>query len=255
VRWVIPDKTEPPRVTKVSMLLQEQFLNSPPVAIQQIKKAILHMFVRAYEMLGHIKDDISNDNNEKKDEIIKLEDELDRHQAEITEYISLVMHKGVSVSDSETLTHLLHAVNDVENIGDSVESTSNLLQRLAKLGQKFSPAAKSDIIEMVTLVASMVDDSIRALEHESRRTAMSAIEKEARIDEMKRKFRKRNRDRYVAYKRGESTTEEKLWGQVISNDVISNMEKIADNAENVLEAYKLAAESKPTDQWVRDHEA
>lgn len=240
VTWAIPEKQDVPRVTKVGALLQEQFLKSPPVAIQQVKKAILHMFERAHKMLLLAKDMVAREDTGEKSSIYDLEDELDRHQAEITEYISMVMHKGVSVKDSETLTRLLHAVNDVENIGDSLESTTKLLLRLEKLGQSFSPPAKQDILDMLDMVLSMAEQSLLSLRQDNRRLAKAALDEEVKIDEMKRSLRKRNRDRYVAFKRGESQTEEKLWGQVISNDIISNMEKIADNAVNVLEAFELA---------------
>jgi phosphate:Na+ symporter len=240
VTWVIPERAPAPSRTKVGAFLQEQFLNLPPVAIEQIKKAILHMFERAYEMLAIARGMVAQGDTGPTSQIRKLEDELDRHQAEITEYISKVMHKGVSAADSEALTHLLHAVNDVENIGDSLESTSKLLERLEKLGQSFSPPARQDIVEMSDLVMSMAQDSLRALKEENLLLAKAALDKEARINEMKAMLRKRNRDRYVAFKRGESQTEEKLWGQVISNDIISNMEKIADNAVNVLEAFELS---------------
>ncbi len=242
VTWAIPDRAPAPSRTKVGAFLQEQFLNSPPVAIEQVKRAILHMFDRAYGMLTLAREMVAEENTGPSSEIYKLEDELDLHQAEITEYISLVMHKGVSRADSEALTHLLHAVNDVENIGDSLESTSKLLERLEKLGQSFSAPAKQDILEMSDMVLRMADQSLRALKQENRRLAEAALEEEAKIDELKRTLRKRNRDRYVAFKRGESQTEERLWGQVISNDIISNMEKIADNAVNVLEAFELATE-------------
>ena len=240
VTWVIPERAPAPSKTKVGVFLQEQFLNLPPVAIEQIKKAILHMFGRAYEMLAIARGMVAQEDTGPTSQIHKLEDELDRHQAEITEYISKVMHEGVSAADSEALTHLLHAVNDVENIGDSLESTSKLLERLEKLGQSFSPPAKQDIVEMSDLVMSMAQDSLHALKEENLLLAKAALDKEARINEMKATLRKRNRDRYVAFKRGESQTEEKLWGQVISNDIISNMEKIADNAVNVLEAFELS---------------
>jgi len=243
VTWVLPEKPGVSRVTEVGALLQEQFLKSPPVAIQQIKKAILHMFDRAYGMLTLARDMVAEEDTGPKSEIYNLEDELDRHQAEITEYISMVMHKGVSARDSETLTRLLHAVNDVENIGDSLESTSRLLERLEKLGQSFSPLAKQDIVEMADMVLGMAEHSLLGLKEENKRLAKTALDEEAKIDEMKRTLRKRNRDRYVAFKRGESQTEEKLWGQVISNDIISNMEKIADNVVNVLEAFELATEN------------
>ncbi|MBN2208481.1 MAG: Na/Pi cotransporter family protein [Candidatus Coatesbacteria bacterium] len=240
VTWVIPERAPAPSKTKVGAFLQEQFLNSPPVAIGQIKKAILHMLDRAYEMLAIARGMVAQGDTGPTSQIYRLEDEIDRHQAEITEYISKVMHKGVSAPDSEALTHLLHAVNDVENIGDSLESTSRLLERLENLGQSFSPPAKQDILEMGDMVLAMTEDTLSALKADSRSLARAALEKEAKIDEMKATLRKRNRDRYVAFKRGESQTEEKLWGQVISNDIISNMEKIADNAVNVLEAFELS---------------
>ncbi|HUT04902.1 MAG TPA: Na/Pi cotransporter family protein [bacterium] len=242
VTWVLPDKAAPPSRSKVGDFLQEQFLKSPPVAIAQVKKAILHMFERAYQMLDLVRKMLWEESTRFKPEVLKFEDELDRHQAEITEYISRVMHKGVSIVDSEVLTKMLHAVNDVENIGDRLENTSVLLERLENLGQSFSRPGKEDIIEMTDTVLAMGQDSLNALELESRQLTVAAIEKEDKIDEMKRVLRKRNRDRYVAFRRGENETEEKLWGQVISNDIISNMEKIADHVVNVLEAFDLVDE-------------
>lgn len=242
VTWILPDKTAAPRRTKVGDLLQEQFLKSPPVAIAQVKKAILHMLERASEMLGLVRKMLLQESTGLMPDVLKYEDELDRHQAEITEYISRVMHKGVSIDDSEVLTKMLHAVNDVENIGDELENTAVLLERLGTLGQSFSRPAKEDIIEMTDTVLAMAADSLNALKLESKQLTVAAIEKEIKIDKMKRLLRKRNRDRYVAFKRGESKTEEKLWGQVISNDIISNMEKIADHIVNVLEAFGLVDE-------------
>ena len=95
---------------------------------------------------------------------------------------------------------------------------------------------------MADMVLSMAQDSLGAMREEDKALAEAALIKEKTIDEMKRQFRRSNRDRYVAFKRGESQTEEKLWGQVISNDIISNLEGIGDNVVNVLEAFELAVE-------------
>ncbi|MCD6328555.1 Na/Pi cotransporter family protein [bacterium] len=247
VTWLLPDKKVVEERSLRGRFLQEQFLNLPPVAIGQIKKAILHMFERAHEMLSISRGMISTEDLSPKAEIMRLEDELDRHQAEITEYISMVINEGVSVADSEALTRLLHAVNDVENMGDAMESTSKLLERLKKLGQCLSAPAKADIVAMSDLVLSMTGESLLALREGSRPHANAALKKEEKIDEMKHSFRKRNRDRYVAFRRGESKIEEKLWGQVISNDIVSNMEKTADNIVNVLEAFELTDEYTASD--------
>ncbi|MBN2209752.1 MAG: Na/Pi cotransporter family protein [Candidatus Coatesbacteria bacterium] len=242
VTWIIPEKAAIPAKTKVGAMLQDRFLDVPPVAIAQIKKAILHMFDRSQEMLSISTKMIDGEDLTHKTDVFRLEDELDRHQAEITEYISLVMQKGVSAEDGEVLTHLLHAVNDVENIGDKIVNVTQLLGRLKKLGQTFSPPARADLVAMSIATHEMAIKAFGALSDEDEVLARAVLKRENRIDEMKRVLRRRNRDRYVAFKRGQSETEEKLWGQVISNDIISNLEGIGDSIVNVLEAFELAIE-------------
>lgn len=240
-KWILPEG-EPARPKPSLPFLQEQFLASPPVAIAQINKAILAMFERARDALKVTTRLVKKEDESLASDVFKIEDEIDRYQAEITDYISRVMGKGISAHDSETLTRMLHAVNDVESIGDYAVNIAQLIQRLKSLGQTFSEPARADLVQMAQAVLRMVGNALEALRATDAKLAESVLAEESRIDELKRQLRRRNRDRYVAFKRGQTQVQERLWGQMISNDIISNLERVADEVVNILESFGLARE-------------
>ena len=89
-----------------------------------------HMGDRVGEMLERILPAITTGNRSALNQVAKIDDEVDILHGHIVTYLGRISQKPLTDEQTRELLHLMGAVNDLENIGDIIETD------LVLLGQK-----------------------------------------------------------------------------------------------------------------------
>ena len=225
--WLVP--VRPSEVAMPPVVLEKHLLDTPEIAIEQAKRQIVHMAKTAKRAFRQSIDGIMEDDRKKLDSVREIEDVIDSLQFEITSYLSALSSRPLSDGISVRLPVLLHAVNDLERIGDHAINIIEIAQRKVDQKLSFSDQAMAEAEKLRKSADQMFDDVIAALENGDIRAAKAALAIERQINKAQVDFRRSHVQRMTE---GACTPETGL----IFIDLVDNVEKIGDHLTNIAQA-------------------
>jgi phosphate:Na+ symporter len=122
VEKLVPDKPVEEKIIAEPKYLDEELLETPSLALDRARLEIGHMGDRVKEMLKGIMTAIVNGDRAMLKEIAKIDDEVDILHGHIVTYLGRISQKALTEQQTGTLVKLMSAANDLENIGDIIET-------------------------------------------------------------------------------------------------------------------------------------
>ena len=211
------------------VILEENLLGTPEIALEQAKREIVQMAKTSKAALMHSIESMLGDDRKKIEMVRQTEDFIDMIQLEITSYLTALSQRQISDEASKTLPVLLHTVNDLERIGDHAVNIVEIAER--KIDQKlvFSDSAMSEAQELEMEISQMFGYVIAALKVNDLDAAKAAIGIEKKINQMQIDFRRNHVQRMTD---GNCSPVKGL----IFIDLVDNVEKIGDHLTNIAQA-------------------
>jgi len=219
----------PSEIAMAPVVLEKHLLDTPEIALQQAKREIVHMAKTARRAFSQSIEGIIEDDRKKLGSVKEIEDVVDSLQFEITSYLSALSSRRLSEEVSIELPVLLHAVNDLERIGDHAVNIVEIAQR--KIDQKlsFTNSALAEAEQLRKEASQMFGYIITALENNDTAAARLALVNENNLNKMQVDFRRshvqRMTDRICSAETG-----------LIFIDLVDNVEKIGDHLSNIAQA-------------------
>jgi len=224
---ITPAKAEDAIVEPV--VLERHLLNTPEIAIDQVKREIVRMAKVAKEAVNQAIEGLDEDDRSKLELTQKTEDTVDNFQYEITSYLAALSRKELSDELSIKLPVLLHTINDLERVSDHAINIAEIAER--KIDQKisFTNSAQTEATQLKNEVNQMFDYITVALENNDIESAKSALVNEEHLNKMQMGFRRSHVQRMTE---GICSPEAGL----IFIDLVDNAEKIGDHLTNIAQA-------------------
>lgn len=215
--------------------LDKRILKTPAVAIGGVKQELLRMAGIAREMMEEsvlvfLKNDLKQIKH-----IEQMEDLVDGLEKEINIYLADLSQHSMSKQQSGLVAGFLSAANDLERIGDHAINIMQLSELKTDERLPFSSVALEEITILYNKVDKMLAGAIRAFEQEDVKLAMEIVAEDDEVDAQEKILRKRHIDRINTKKCYPASG-------VIYLDLISNLERVADHANNI--AYLVIDEGK-----------
>lgn len=205
-----------------------RFLKTPPIAVEQLFNEVQRMGNIALSNLDSAISCFTQWDEEKAKESARNEDVLDFLNREIT--TALVDVKGLDLSEKDTklVGSLFHVVNDMERIGDHSQNILESAEMKKNDDVKFSPKAAQELDELSTLVRGQVARALELFRTQcSDIPVLTQVEgTEESIDNMTEALRGHHMDRLKNHKCSAKNG-------MIYLDLLTNLERIADHAENI----------------------
>lgn len=206
--------------------IDKRMLQTPSLALGAAEKEVArmgeisnHMITDSVNILFENKIDIMKD-VERREEVI---DELEK---EIAIFLAKLSNKGLAGPDSRRITMLLHAINDIERIGDHCENIAVLCASKIEGEIAFSDTAREEIKDMYNVVLTMSTKAIKAFKENDFELARQVITEDDVVDDMEKRLRNQHIERINLGKCHPTSG-------VIYLDILSNFERIGDHAVNI----------------------
>jgi phosphate:Na+ symporter len=225
-------KLVPKRPSEVAMapvVLEKHLLNTPEIALAQAKREIVHMAKTANRAFSQSIEGIIEDDRRKLGSVKEIEDVVDSLQFEITSYLSALSSRRLSEEVSIELPVLLHAVNDLERIGDHAVNIVEIAQRKIEQKLSFTSLALAEAEQLRKEASQMFGYIITALENNDTAAARLALVNEDSLNKMQIVFRRSHVQRMTD---GTCSAEAGL----IFIDLVDNVEKMGDHLSNIAQA-------------------
>ncbi|OHB58705.1 MAG: hypothetical protein A2173_04865 [Planctomycetes bacterium RBG_13_44_8b] len=225
--WLVPVKSS--EVALPPVVLEKHLLNTPEIAIDQARRQIVHMAKTAKKVFKQSIEGIMEDDRRKLGSVKEIEDVIDSLQYEITSYLSVLTGRAMADGISVKLPVMLHAVNDLERVGDHAVNIVEIAQR--KIDQKltFSNAAMIEAELLKNLGNQMFENVIASLENGDIKAANAALDIERQINKAQVDFRRSHVQRMSERACSPETG-------LIFIDLVDNVEKIGDHLTNIAQA-------------------
>jgi phosphate:Na+ symporter len=120
--WLVPDKPVEEIIIAQPKYLDEELLETPSLALDRVRLEIGHMGDRVKEMLEGIMTAVINGDRMMLKNIAKIDDEVDILHGHIVTYLGRISQKALTEEQTRVLVNLMAATNDLENIGDIIET-------------------------------------------------------------------------------------------------------------------------------------
>jgi len=209
--------------------LEKHLLNTPPIAIDASIKEIVRTLGLTKKMVGISIDSFMNNDLRSLEKVTRREEAVDSLREAITDYLVELMQRELSPDESKKIPPLIHAINDVERIGDHAENLRDLAEQKIENKLVFSPAAIEELKRMYDEINKMTDCSVNALQNNDANEAKFIMEEECQINTMRDRLKNNHTKRLEEGKCN-------VLSGVVFLDIISNLEKIGDHLNNVAQA-------------------
>ncbi len=185
VEWLVPDRPLEEVIVVRPLYLDDELLSTPALALDRARMEIGHMGDRVKEMLQRIMPAILAGDRLSLTEIARIDDEVDVLHRSIIAYLGRISRKRLTEEQTQAFINLMAAVNDLENIGDIIETDLvHLGNQRIKQAVSISHATREVLSGLHEVVASTAALATTAVVEQDRRAAGEVIAMKSDINRL-----------------------------------------------------------------------
>ncbi|MBO4930281.1 MAG: Na/Pi cotransporter family protein [Clostridia bacterium] len=222
----IREKHSPDDEEMEESLLDERFLEYPPLALEQCGKTLEQMSDAAFKNLRRAMELLDEFDQKKFQKILQREDRIDHMEDRLGNYLVRLTAKELSDKETRTSAKHLTCLSNLERISDHAVNLAELAQELAQKASSFSPQAHRELHICMDAVEEIASMTQRVLTEDDPAQARLVEPLEEVIDMLTRDLKARHIQRLQA---GHCTLELGF----VFNDCINNFERVADHCSNL----------------------
>lgn len=183
VQRMVPDRSAAEEAKIKVKYLDKSLLDTPPLALDRARLELLRMADRVRTMLAEILPAILTGNRDDLVAIQRADDEVDELHGYIIRYLGHIGQNQMSEASSEELVNLMEATNNLEAIGDLIE-TNLVSLGFARIEESLvvSASTRKVLREYLSTVQEALDFAMVALtqKNESAAQQVEAMKKEVK---------------------------------------------------------------------------
>jgi len=225
---IVPDKKEKSKFE----YLEPHLLNTPSIALAQTTHELNYMLETAEKMIKSAAHSITKSKDEKSKKFLKREKRVDNMQLNLTEYlVRLTQQHQLTDNEYDIIPKLIHAINDIERIGDLTENIVENAIEYHENKVKFSEDALEQLDTIYEMSENMSKATREALIEFNNDKADIVLQMEAKLNHYEEKLRNAHMSRL----QGGSC--QAVTG-IYFLEIISNYERIGDHLTNIAKVIK-----------------
>ena len=206
--------------------LDLRILESPAIAIAAAKSEVVNMARITEENIHHATDILLEEKTEEIPEIFKQEKVIDNMQKLLTEYLIHIGNLSLNEMQKLEVNNMFNTITDIERAGDHAENIAEQAQFAEEHAISFSEIGQDDIRKISKTVIESFHASIEAFEKNNLDMVVRTAHLEDQVDEMEEDMRETHIERLNS---GACAPQ----AGVVFLDVISDLERISDHADNI----------------------
>lgn len=207
-------------------LLDERFLSTPSIAIEQCRAVTLNMAKLAKKAIFLSLDLFKSYDERTFEKVNELEMLVDRYEDRLGSYLVKLSTVELSYKDSQIVTTLLHNIGDFERISDHASNITIVAKEMHEKGIDFSEQAKKELTVMGNAVKEILELTIKSCMEENLQSAFLVEPLEEVVDQLRNRLKNRHIKRL---QNGQCTIELGF----IFTDLLTNLERVSDHCSNI----------------------
>jgi phosphate:Na+ symporter len=224
VKYIVPG--EPKIIERGLKYIDDRLLETPSIALTQVKKEIARMGNMSLEVLQDSTNIFMNYSEQTDKMAREKETVINELARDTTRFLAMLSRTNLPSHEHDSITDLISAINDFERIGDHAMNILELAEYKEENNLPFSNTAIDELAEMSYKVKETVDLAIFAFLHWDKEASDKIAVNEEEIDNLEKKLRINHIKRL---NQGECNPS----SGVIYLDLLSNLERVGDHSFNI----------------------
>lgn len=171
------------------------------------------------------------------DKVIETEHKVDLYEKYLTEYLIKVNNLSITEEQHLLINDLFHAIIDIERVSDHAENMSDLAKYKIDNEIIFSQHGMEELKKLSEKVIVCFSEAIKAREKFSRVAADNVCRIEDEVDDLEEELRNKHIERL-------SSGLCKPSNGVVFLDILSNLERMSDHANNLADCVLAEIKEK-----------
>ncbi len=240
--------------------IDSRLFNTPSLAIAECEEKAEEMANQVNLSLRSAMELMNFYDKKQAAEIEEAEDMLDMYEDKLSNSLMFISSKDITSFEGKQISGLMHAVNDLERMGDHAANIVELARNLSEKQLKFSSDGKREMTVLTEALSEIIDNTIRAFSEKNLELAVKIEPLEDVIDLLVDRIKAN----YINRLQNKASS---LEAGFIFMDLLTNYERISDHCSNIaitiieliqenVEAheYMLNVKSSPDDDFIRRFE-
>ena len=208
-----------------AIYLDKRLLETPVVANGQVLKETLRMAEKAKENVELAMKALLENSMEACEKVYSNEKIINVLEREITDYLVELSQLDLPEEDIKLFSSTYHVINDIERIGDHAENIADLAVEKMNQNIHLGSEAKEEVTIMYKKTIEVIEAAIESYGHKNF-SSLNVEKIEDEIDDLEKELRENNIRRLKDKTCSANSS-------VIFLDLISNLERIGDHANNM----------------------
>lgn len=240
VTWIIPGKeVADEQMVDLHELERDVIEIAPSASLEIAKRQALVMGERALEALIALQRYFVERDPQDRQRVLQGETTIDRIFEKMTDFLNAMRLTVLEENDISIYSEIMHAIKDIERLGDHAENLIEFLDEIDARGEIFNEAAKSDISGMMLSAISMVRGAIECFRNDDIELAKKVVAQDDELDA----WEMDNRARHIKRFR-DGAAENSRFISMVFIDILSNIERLGDHSVNIADAVIDHLENK-----------
>ena len=209
--------------------LEERFLTHPALAVEQSRLTINEMAELAEQALLKATGLLTDWDEERYDEVLRLEETGDRYEDSLGTYLVKVTAQSLTTAENEEVSEYLHTLSDFERLSDHARNLAYSAKEVVEKKIHFSESGLHELSVLTAAVCQMASMTVTAFRERDLALAARVEPLEALIDDLCDQIKLGHIDRL---QQGICTINQGF----VFNDIITNCERASDHCSNIAAA-------------------
>lgn len=185
VEWLVPDRPLAEEDELRARYLAEDLISTPSLALDLARREILNVGSRVKRMMREILPAMLTGNGVQLDEVERMDEAVDALHGHIITYLGRISQNQLSEGQTDELIRLMEAANDLENIGDIIETNLTALgRRRIEHGVRISEPTQQVIRNFHESVSEALDSALHAITEKDEDVAKRVIAMKPAINQL-----------------------------------------------------------------------
>ncbi len=212
--------------TETPVILDDRFLSTPGVAVEQCRNVINRMASIAKNTILIAIDLLKNYDEDKAQMVLENEDVIDNYEDITGTYLVKLSGRSLTMDDSRTVSCLLHSIGDFERISDHAVNILDTAKEIHEKEIDFSDMAKRELQVLFRAIEDILDLTVKAFEEKDIALARRVEPLEEVVDTLRTEMKSRHIDRL---QEKICTIEQGF----IFTDLLTDLERVSDHCSNI----------------------
>lgn len=218
-------------------LLDERFLDYPPIALEQSGRAMEQMVQAAFKNLKKATELLNEFSQKKYDRLMSREDKVDQFEDSLGAYLVRLNTKALSEKETQTVAKYLACLTNVERISDHAVNLAELSKELAEKKKRFSKNAEKELNICVEAILEILELTKKTI----RENDLDAVKKVEPLEDAINILTRKVKNHHIKRVQSGNCTLELGF---VFNDCLNNFERVADHCSNIAVAVLESADSQ-----------